>query len=257
MRRSRLCLFITLCALLFLYFPIVVLVINSFNVSRFGDVWQGFSLKWYVLLFDEKPLWIAVWNSLLVAGASTLFSTLLGSCAAFALYRYKTPLQKIHYGLIYAPLILPDMLMGISLLLYFFVLNIPLGLFSIIVAHTTFCLSYVTMVVLSKLQNFDYSIVEAAQDLGADTKTVLWRIILPIMKPGLYAAALLAFTLSIDDFVITFFVAGEGVSTLPLYIYGMMKYGATPIINALSTIILVLTFLTMGLMRKISKEASL
>ena len=147
--------------------------------------------------------------------------------------------------------------MGISLLLFFFMLNIKLGLLPIAIAHTTFCLSYVTMVVLSKLQNFDYSVVEAGLDLGADKLAVLRRIVLPLMAPGLYAAALLAFTLSIDDFVITFFVAGEGATTLPIYVYSMIKYGATPVINALSTLIVVATFIAIWLMRKISKDVAL
>jgi len=257
MKKSRLCNAVTILVLLFLYFPIIILIANSFNMSRFGGVWAGFSLKWYAKLFQERELWEAVKNSLLVAFFSTTASTILGTCAAFALYRYKTPLQKIHYGLIYSPLIIPDILMGISLLLFFFILNIKLGLLTIAIAHTTFCVSYVTMVVLSKLQNFDYSVVEAGLDLGADKLAVLRRIVLPLMAPGLYAAALLAFTLSIDDFVITFFVAGEGATTLPIYVYSMIKYGATPVINALSTLILVATFIAIWLMRKISKDVAL
>jgi len=257
MKKSKLCGFVTILVLLFLYFPILVLIVNSCNASRFGGVWGGFSMQWYEQLFQEKELWEAVKNSLLVAFFSTIASTVLGSLAAFALYRYRTPLQKIHYGLIYTPLIIPDILMGISLLLYFFIFNIKLGLLTITIAHTTFCVSYVTMVVLSKLQNFDYSLVEAAQDLGADTFTVIRCIVLPLLAPGLFAAALLSFTLSIDDFVITFFVAGEGTTTLPIYIYSMIKYGATPVINALSTLILVATFISIWLMRKISKDVAL
>lgn len=254
MKKSKLCSTVSILVLIFLYFPIVVLIVNSFNASRFGGIWGGFSLQWYAKLFEEKELWEAVKNSLLVAFFSTTASTVLGSLAAFALYRYRSPLQKINYGLIYAPLIIPDILMGISLLLYFFILNMKLGLLTITIAHTTFCVSYVTMVVLSKLQNFDYSLVEAAQDLGADTFTVIRRVVLPLLAPGLCAAALLSFTLSIDDFVITFFVAGEGTTTLPIYIYSMIKYGATPVINALSTLILAATFISIWFMRKVSKD---
>lgn len=257
MKKSRLCYLITTFVLLFLYFPIIILIINSFNASRFGGVWTGFSLKWYVKLFQERELWEAVKNSLQVALVSTFVSTILGTSAAFALYRYKTRLQKVHFGLIYAPLIIPDILMGISLLLFFFILKIKLGLLTITIAHTTFCVSYVTMVVLSKLQNFDYSVVEAGLDLGADRFSILRRIVIPLMAPGLYAAALLAFTLSIDDFVITFFVAGEGSTTLPIYVYSMIKYGATPVINALSTLILAATFILIFLMRKISRDVAL
>jgi len=257
MKKSRLCSFVTLLVLLFIYFPIIILIVNSFNMSRFGGVWAGFSFKWYAKLFQERELWESVKNSLIVAITSTAASTVLGTTAAFALYRYKTPIQKMHYSLIYTPLIIPDILIGISLLLLFFILNIKLGLLTISIAHTTFCVSYVTMVVLSKLQNFDYSVVEAGLDLGANKLSVFRRIVLPLMAPGLYAAALLAFTLSIDDFVITFFVAGEGSSTLPIYVYSMIKYGSTPVINALSTLILVVTFITIWLMRKQSKDVAL
>ncbi len=257
MTRSRLCYALTLIVLVFLYFPIILLVINSFNESRFGGAWAGFSLKWYYKLLEEREMWEAFKNSMVVAVLSTLASTVLGTCAAFALYRYKTPFQKIHYGLIYTPLIIPDILMGISLLLYFFILNIKLGLLTITIAHTTFCMSYVTMVLLTKLQNFDYSLVEAAMDLGANGRMAFRKIILPLMAPGFYAAALLSFTLSIDDFVITFFVAGEGATTLPIYIYSMIKYGATPVINALSTLILIATFILIWLMRKLSKEEAI
>ncbi len=257
MTKSRFCNVVTLLVLLFLYFPIIMLVINSFNMSRFGGTWAGFSFKWYQKLFEEREMWEAIKNSIVVAGFSTIASTILGTCAAFALYRYKSPFQKLHYGLIYTPLVIPDILMGISLLLFFFIMNIKLGLLTITIAHTTFCMSYVTMVLLSKLQNFDYSLVEAAQDLGANTTIAVRRILLPLLAPGLYAAALLAFTLSIDDFVITFFVAGEGATTLPIYIYSMIKFGATPVINALSTLILLATFVSIILMRKISKDEAL
>lgn len=257
MRKHPVCFTITLLVLLFLYFPIVMLIGNSFNESRFGGIWGGFSLKWYYQLLEEQALWEAFTNSLIVASVSTIASTIIGSVAAFALYRYKTSFQKFHYGMIYTPLIIPDILMGISLLLFFILLHMKLGLLTITIAHTTFCLSYVTLVVLSKLQNFDYSVVEAAQDLGANSYTVLRKVLLPLLAPGLYAAALLAFTLSIDDFVITFFVAGEGSQTLPMYIYSMIKFGSTPVINALSTLILLATFLSIGVIKKISKDVGI
>lgn len=254
MKKSRLCFVITLFVLILLYLPIVMLVINSFNESRFGGNWTGFSLKWYGRLLEEKAMWIALQNSLIVAITSTIASTFFGTCAAFALHWYRTPLQRIHYFLVYTPLVIPDILMGISLLLLFFALNIKLGLLTITIAHTTFCVSYVAMVMLSKLQNFDFSVVEAAQDLGATRWTVIRRILLPLLAPAILSGALLAFTLSIDDFVITFFLAGEGVATLPIYIYGKVKFGATPVINALSTLILVLTFIAIWCVQFFSKE---
>jgi spermidine/putrescine transport system permease protein len=233
--------------LFFLYLPIIILVISSFNTSRFSAVWGGFSFKWYLKLFSEPQVLSAFGQSLIVATSATIASTVLGTFAAFALHRFKGTLQKVHYALIFSPLLLPDLLMGVSLLIFFVFLNMKLGLFTIFLAHTTFCVSYVTFVVMSRLQNFDFSLIEAAWDLGATPFQVVKKVIFPIMGPGILAAALLAFTLSIDDFVVTFFVAGPGSQTLPLYIYGMIKYGTTPIINALSTILLAVTFIIVGL----------
>ncbi|MBA3603382.1 MAG: ABC transporter permease [Parachlamydiaceae bacterium] len=257
MKRSRFCLFVTIAIFILLYLPIVLLMVNSFNESRFGGLWTGFSLKWYARLLEDKQMWIALKNSLIVAFSSTIASTFLGTCAAFALHFYRTPLQKAHYFLVYTPLIIPDILMGISLLLLFFALNIKLGLLTITIAHTTFCVSYVAMVMLTKLQHFDFSLVEVAQDLGASRWTVIRRILLPLLAPAILAGALLAFTLSIDDFVITFFMAGEGTVTLPLYIYSKVKFGSTPTINALSTLLLIVTFATIWLVQIFSKEESL
>lgn len=256
MRQNRFCQAITIAVFILLYLPIVMLVINSFNESRFGGVWMGFSLKWYARLLEEKAMWIALQNSLIVACSSTAASTFLGTCAAFALHGYRTPLQRGHYFLVYTPLVIPDILMGISLLLLFFALNIKLGLLTITIAHTTFCVSYVAMVMLSKLQNFDFSVVEAAQDLGASRWTIIRRILLPLLAPAIISGALLAFTLSIDDFVITFFLAGEGTATLPLYIYSKVKFGSTPVINALSTVILAVTFIAIWCVQTFSKEDS-
>ncbi len=254
MKRNSISFWVTLLVLIFLYLPIIVLVINSFNDSRFSSQWTEFTFKWYDKLWDEYTVWQAFGNSLIIAISATVASTILGTCAAFALHCYKTPLQKIHYGLVYVPLIIPDILMGISFLLFFIAINIHLGLFTIFIAHTTFCMTYVTMVMMSKLQNFDFTLVEAAQDLGANRWAVGRRILLPLLMPGLASGALLAFMLSIDEFVITFFVAGQGVSTLPIYVYTMIKFGSTPIINALSVIILALTVIVVCIAQSLSKE---
>lgn len=254
MKKSRFPMYVTLIVLLFLYLPIVVLFINSFNDSRFGGEWTGFTFKWYERLWRERGLWQAFRNSLIVALSATVASTLLGTTAALALYRYKTRLQKVHYGLVYVPLVIPDILTGMSLLLLFIAINIKLGLFTVFITHTTFCLSYVTMVVLARLQNFDFSVIEAAQDLGANSWIVFRRVLMPLLAPGIAAGAMLAFTLSIDDFVITFFVAGQGTTTLPIYIYSMIKYGSTPVINALSVILLILTFMVIWLTQRLTEE---
>ncbi|MBN9377868.1 MAG: spermidine/putrescine ABC transporter permease [Chlamydiales bacterium 38-26] len=254
MKKSRFPMYVTLIVLLFLYLPIVVLFINSFNDSRFGGEWTGFTIKWYERLWRERGLWQAFRNSLIVALSATVASTLLGTTAALALYRYKTRLQKVHYGLVYVPLVIPDILTGMSLLLLFIAINIKLGLLTVFITHTTFCLSYVTMVVLARLQNFDFSVIEAAQDLGANSWIVFRRVLMPLLAPGIAAGAMLAFTLSIDDFVITFFVAGQGTTTLPIYIYSMIKYGSTPVINALSVILLILTFIVIWLTQRLTEE---
>ena len=245
MKRSRLPLHVTLMCLLFFYAPIAILVINSFNAARFGSVWGGFSLTWYRQLLHERDVWYALRNTLIVAVTATAASTVLGTLAALALHRYAGRLQRLHYTLVYTPLVVPDILMGMSLLLFFVALSAPLGLATIFVAHVTFCISYVAMVMLARLQDFDYSTVEAAQDLGADAWTAFRRVMLPQLLPGIAAGALLAFTLSIDDFVITFFVAGPGSTTLPIHIYSMIKHGTPPLINALSTVLLTITVLVL------------
>ena len=227
------------------------MILFSFNNSRFGGAWRGFTLKWYRLLWSQREIWEALQNTLIVAAGVTLVSVLLGTCAGFALHRYRGRLQAIHYGLVYTPLVIPDILMGISLLLFFLAIGMPLGLFSIFLAQTTFCISYVAMVILARLQDFDFAMIEAAQDLGANWKVTVQRVLVPLLAPGIAAGALLAFTLSIDDFVISFFVAGPGATTLPIRIYSMIKHGSPTLINALSAILLVVTFSAVWLAQKL------
>ena len=254
MKTSRVPLLTTLAILLFFYLPIAVLVADSFNASRFAGSWGGFSLKWYAKLLHEREIWYAVRNSLAVGLGATLCATVLGTSAAFALHRFDTRLQRVHHVLIYTPLVVPEILMGISLLLLFIGLKVPLGLFTVFLAHVTFCISYVAMVVLARLQDFDFTLVEAAQDLGASNWICLRRIVLPLLAPGILAGALLAFTLSLDDFVITFFVAGPGATTLPVLVYSMIKHGATPVINALSTLLLAVTFAVVVIAQRLAQE---
>ena len=179
---------------------------------------------------------------------------MLGSTAAIALHRFQSRLQQFHYTLIYTPLVVPEILMGISLLLFFAAAGMELGLFTIFLAHVTFCISYVALVILGRLQDFDFSIIEAAQDLGANWWTTTWKVLIPLLAPGIIAGGLLAFTLSIDDFVITFFVAGPGSTTLPIRIYSMIKHGSPPLINALSSILLVVTFVAVWLSQRLTGE---
>lgn len=237
---------ITGLVIVFLYAPLFVLIANSFNSSRLGGHWEGWTLGWYWQLFEDSELLKALQNTLIIAIGSTFASTCLGTLAAFCIRIYRSNLQIVHSLLIYTPLVVPEVHMGISLMLLFVIANLPLGLTTIMIAHTTFCTSYVTMIMLASFEEFDFAIVEAASDLGAGWRTIVQKIMLPLLMPGLVASALLAFTLSIDDFVITFFVAGPGATTLPLHIYSMTKFGSPPLINALSTILLILTFIAAG-----------
>jgi spermidine/putrescine transport system permease protein len=248
MKRSYWPSFITVCVLVFFYAPIVVLVLNSFNASRFGGRWEGFTFSWYAKLWAAEDVWEALGTSLKIAVLASLSAMLLGTLAAFALHRFRTRFQKTHLSLVTLPLLMPDILMGMSLLLFFVALGVDTGFTTIWIAHVTFCVSYVTMVVLARLQDFDFHLVEAARDLGASSWQTMWRVIFPLLAPGIIAGGLLAFTLSIDDYVITFFVQGPGTTTLPLRIYSMMKVSRNmPIINALSTLLLTLTFVAVGL----------
>jgi spermidine/putrescine transport system permease protein len=233
--------------MLFLYAPILVLILFSFNDSRYPGAWHGWTLKWYGMLLENhtvevRDIWRATRNTLFVALSATLISMVFGTTAAWALYRFRSKLQRVHQFLLYSPLVVPDILMGISLLMLFVNLSMNLGLTTIIIAHTSFCISYVALVVLGRLQDFDHTLVDAARDLGANNFNVGWRVLLPLLGPGIVAGGLLAFTLSVDDFVVTFFTAGPGSTTLPVQVYSMMRRGTPTLINALSVIFIVITF---------------
>lgn len=243
MNPSRIPKITTWLVLAFFYLPIGVLILNSFNASRFGTTWQGFTLKWYERLLERDDLWAALGNSLKVAVFASIGAMILGTCAAFALHRFRSRLQTAHELLVTIPLVLPEILMGMSLLLLFVSVGQPLGLLTVTIAHVTFCISYVALVVQARLQDFDFQIVDAARDLGATRFQAFRKIVLPLLAPGIFAGGLLAFTLSIDDFVVTFFVKGPGSDTLPVVIYSMIKKSREfPVINALSTLLLLVTF---------------
>ena len=230
--------------LLFFYVPIVVLIVNSFNKDRYCGPWRGFTFKWYDRLFNDHEIWQALGNTIQVAVGATVASVVLGTLAALAISKYKGKIQGAHYGLLYTHLVLPDILMGISLLLFFISIGLKQGLFTVFLAHTTFCVSYVAMAVLGRLEDFDNNLLEAARDLGANPWQTFWKVQFPLLLPGIVAGGLLSFTLSIDDFVITFFVSGTGSDTLPVKIYGMIKRSPNlPEINALSTLMMCVTIL--------------
>ncbi|MBA2691640.1 MAG: ABC transporter permease [Rubrobacter sp.] len=226
---------------LFLYAPIAVLIFFSFNAERSTQVWSGFSMRWYGELIRDQSILDAFYNSLIVGVSATLVSTIIGTFAAMGLARHRFRGKTAADSTIYAATVMPEIVVGVSLLAFFVTVQFQLGLTTIIIAHVAFCISFVTIVVRARLAGMDRSVEEAAAYLGANPATTFLRVTLPIILPGVMAGGLLAFTLSFDDFVITFFTAGVGSSTLPLKIYSMIKFGVSPIINALSTVILVVT----------------
>jgi len=233
----------TLLIMIFFYLPIVMLIALSFNSARQGVIWTGFTLKWYSVLFRDDEIWRAFLNTAVIALTSSAVATAIGVFSAIGIYWHNFRLKRYFQVLIYTPLIVPDILMGVSMLMFFVSLRIQLGLFTIFIAHVTFSISYVILIVIARLEDFDYSIIEAAQDLGANWYQTFFKVIIPMIKPAIIASFLLSVTLSIDDFVITFFVAGPGSTTLPLQIYSMIKFGVSPEINALSTLLIGATFL--------------
>lgn len=239
--------------MVFLYIPILILVIFSFNDARIITGWQGFTTKYYVQLFNNPTIGAAFRNTMMIAGLSTLVSTTLGILTALALENKRFSGRKGLLALIYVPLMIPDILMGVSLALLFNFTRVNTGMFTVLIAHITFCISYTVIVIQSRLEGFDYSLVEAAQDLGAKPSYIFWKIKFPLMMPGVIAAALLAFTLSIDDFIITFFTSGRGFDTLPIYVEGTIRRGTITTINSLSTLMIAFTLFLVIATKRIRK----
>ncbi len=239
MRRRPLGLWIAaVAAYAFLYIPLVIVVVYSFNNSRLNAEWVGFTLDWYDKLFHNDEMLAAAGNSLLIALVASLVSTVLGTMAGVAMFRYPLRLLPV---LVLTPIAIPEILMGVALLIFFVLLNFTLGLVSVALAHIAFCVGFVAIVVRSRLAGMDESLTEAARDCGATPLAAFRYVTLPLIMPGVIAGALMAFTLSIDDFVITFFTAGAGTVTLPLQIYSMIKIAVTPEVNAVSTLLMLLT----------------
>ena len=229
----------------FLYLPLVIVVVYSFNDSRLNAEWVGFTLHWYNVLLHDEDMLLAAGNSLFIAMVSSLVATLLGTMAGMAIHRYNLKLLNF---MALTPVAMPEILLGVSLLLFFIqVLNLTLGMLSIVLAHITFSIGFVAVIVRARLAGMDDSLFEAARDLGASPWETFRYVTFPLILPAVIAGWLMAFTLSIDDFVITFFTAGVGVQTLPLRIYSMIKIAVTPEVNAVSTLLMLLT-LTMIVM---------
>ncbi len=225
----------------FLYIPLIIVVLYSFNDSRLNAEWVGFTLHWYKALFNNTEMLTAARNSLIIALSASFGATVLGTMAGLAIHRYKLKVLPV---LVFTPVAMPEILLGVSLLLFFLqVLNLTLGMISIIIAHTTFCIGFVAIIVRARLQGMDESIFEAARDLGATPWQTFRLITLPLIMPAVVAGALMSFTLSIDDFVITFFTKGVGEPILPIHIYTMIKVAVTPEVNAISTLLMLLTLI--------------
>jgi spermidine/putrescine transport system permease protein len=248
--------------LVFVYAPIVMVVVFSFNSNPVNMmIWSGFTFDWYWTIFgyptklNEQTLYVestsqllaAVKNSLIVAVSTTTISTILGTMTALALYRYRFRAQRFYQGLLYMPMVMPDIVLGIALLVFFVSIGLPLGRISIIIGHCTFLISYVFVVVSARLAGMDDTLEQASADLGANPWVTFRRITLPQILPGVIGGGLLAFIISMDDLVITYFIAGVDSTTLPLFIYGMLRRGVKPEINAIATLMLALSFVIASL----------
>jgi spermidine/putrescine transport system permease protein len=238
---------------LFLYGPILVLIVLSFNKSGLPTAWTGFSLEWYGKMLRNQAILSSVGNTLIVASASTLIATGIGTLLALGIDRLRP--SALLDGIVFVPMIIPDIVLAIALLSFFTLLNITLGLHSIILSHAVFNIAFVCTVVRTRLRHFDKSIIEASIDLGASEFRTFWRITLPVIFPGVLAGALLAFTLSVDEFIIAYFTSGAGSAstTFPMQIYAMIRFGVTPEINAVATFVLGFSFLLILLSQRLNR----
>ncbi|TQP15905.1 spermidine/putrescine ABC transporter permease PotC [Vibrio cholerae] len=239
---------------LFLYLPIIVLIANSFNENKFGIKWGGFTTKWYHALMNNDSLMQAAWHSINVAVFSATAATLIGSLTAVALFRYQFKGKKVVSGMLFVVMMSPDIVMAISLLALFLVMGAKLGFFTLLIAHITFCLPFVVVTVYTRLNGFDVKMLEAAKDLGAGEWVILKKIILPLAKPAVAAGWLLSFTLSLDDVIISSFVTGPTYEILPLKIYSMVKVGISPEVNALATVMLVVSLVLVFASQLLARE---
>ena len=246
---------LTLGFFIYLYLPLLILVIFSFNDSRSATVWEGFSLDWYVKAFGNDDIRRAAMNSLIIALCSMVFSTILATMAALSLGRNRKVKRKpIFYGLIILPLMVPEIVTAIATLTFFSAIGLSLGLGNIIIAHTVFCIPFAYMPIQARLKGMDESLEAAAQDLYAGKWDTLRLVTLPLLGPGILSGAMLAFIISIDDFIITLMVAEAGSTTLPIYIYSLVRLGITPEINAVSTVLLGLSIIFVTLSYWVGKD---
>jgi len=254
MRRLRI-LYATL-VFVFLYLPLGVMVVYSFNASRFSMAWKGLTLDWYVKLFGNAALMQAALNSLLIAALAATCSSILGTLVAMALQRWRFPSRKVIRTSLFVMMMSPDIVIGISLLVLFMALSLPLGFWTLLMAHITLCVPFVSITVYGRLQGFDPHVVEAARDLGAGEYEVFRHVVLPMVFPAVLAGWFLSFTLSIDDVIISFFTTGPTFEVLPLRIYSMVRLGLKPEVNALCAIMILITVVAVFVSQRFLKEKS-
>jgi spermidine/putrescine transport system permease protein len=233
----------TALVLVFLYIPIVLLIALSFNTARLNVVWQGFTFDWYRQLFNDRPLIESLKNSLIIAAATTVVSVVLGTVGAWLCFRYRFRFLRTIRTLIFIPMLIPEIIMGISLLIFFTLVGMGLGFVTVIISHITFCFPFVMVAIDARLAGLDPSLEEAAMDLGATPMQAFLRVIVPYLLPAIFAGAMMSFTLSLDELIVTYFTTGPQSVTLPIRIFGKAKVGLNPSLNAISTIIIVATAL--------------
>lgn len=238
----------------YLYIPIIILVINSFNADRYGLSWKGFSWNWYERLFNNDTLIQAAINSVTVAFVSATFATLIGALTSIALYRYRFRGKQMVGGMLFVVMMSPDIVMAVSLLALFMLVGVSLGFWSLLFAHITFCLPYVVITVSSRLKDFDGKMLEAAKDLGASEMVILRKILLPLLLPAIISGWLLSFTISLDDVVVSSFVTSASYEVLPLKIFSLVKTGVTPEVNALATIMIIFSLALVILSQLIGRK---
>ena len=239
----------------YLYIPIIILVVNSFNLDRYGLTWKGFSLNWYERLANNNTLLDAAFHSVTIAFFAATGATLVGLLTAIALYRYQFKGKKFVGGMLFIVMMSPDIVMAVSLLALFMLVGISLGFWSLLFAHITFCLPYVVVAVFSRLKGFDIKMLEAARDLGASEMTILRKIIVPLALPAIVSSWLLSFTISLDDVVVSSFVTGVSYEVLPLRIFSLVKTGVTPEVNVLATIMIIVSLTLVVLSQFISRKS--
>ena len=231
----------------FFYLPIAILVLFSFNESRLNIVWTGFTLDWYRFLFEDRGLVRTLQNSLIVAAATTVLSVVLGTAGGWLLYRYRYRAATVLETLVFLPMIVPEVILGVSLLILFVTVGLRLGYTTIVISHVTFCFPFVMAAVQARLAGLDPSLEEAALDLGATPPQAFAKVLVPYLMPAIVSGALMAFTLSLDELIVTWFTASAGTRTLPLEIFGRVKKGLDPSLNAISTVFIVFTVFAVAL----------